>query len=83
MYNLYNTSSFLYTNTYNLYNYICLKFSGQRFAVVLVKVALIMILSNYIVCYKNEKLTLKDNNEIHVFTYAADGLYLQFKKREQ
>ncbi|GAB1863423.1 Cytochrome P450 6k1 [Camponotus japonicus] len=57
---------------------------GQRFAVVLVKVALIMILSNYIVCYdKNEKPTLKDNNEIHVFTYAADGLYLQFKKREQ
>lgn len=26
---------------------------------------------------------LNDNDAIHVFTYAADGLYVQFKKRDK
>lgn len=46
------------------------------------KVALITILSNYTMSYEmNKKRTLNDNDAIHVFTYAADGLYVQFKKR--
>lgn len=45
----------------------------------LVKVALITILSNYTLFY--EENISNDNDAIHVFTYAADGLYVQFKKR--
>ncbi|XP_071559039.1 cytochrome P450 6k1-like [Temnothorax nylanderi] len=52
---------------------------GLRLALLILKVALITILSNYTMSYEtNEK---HDNNAIHVFTYAADGLYVQFKKR--
>lgn len=41
-----------------------------------------MILSNYTMFYKmNEKHNSSDNDAIYVFTYAADGLYVQFKKR--
>lgn len=43
-----------------------------------------MILSNYTVCYDmNEKCILNDNDAMGVFTYAADGLYIQFKKRDK
>lgn len=53
---------------------------AQRFALLTVKVALIMILSNYILSYEtNKKHAASD--AIHVFTYASDGLYVQFKKR--
>ncbi|KYM99582.1 Cytochrome P450 6k1 [Cyphomyrmex costatus] len=52
---------------------------GQRFALLIVKVALIMIISNYTISYEVNKK--HDNNTIHVFAYASDGLYVQFKKR--
>jgi len=31
----------------------------------------------------NKKDILNDNDAIHVFTYAADGLYVQLKKRDK
>lgn len=52
---------------------------GQRLAMLIMKVALIRIVSNYILNYeKDKKITL--NDAIHVFTYAAGGLYVGFKK---
>ncbi|KAL6259233.1 hypothetical protein P5V15_009152 [Pogonomyrmex californicus] len=53
---------------------------GQRFALIIIKVALIMIISNYIMSYET-KTTSNNNQAIHVFTYAADGLHVLFKKR--
>ncbi|XP_011696504.1 PREDICTED: cytochrome P450 6k1-like [Wasmannia auropunctata] len=53
---------------------------GQRLALLIVKVVLITILSNYTMSYENKKRS-NDSDAIHVFTYAADGLYVQFKKR--
>ncbi|XP_050465708.1 cytochrome P450 6k1-like isoform X3 [Cataglyphis hispanica] len=53
---------------------------GQRLALLIIKVALITILSNYTLCYETDK-KINLNDAIHVFTYAADGLYVQFKKR--
>lgn len=48
----------------------------------MIKVSLITILSNYALYYETDKkITLNGNDAIHVFTYAADGLYVQFKKR--
>ncbi|KAG5333305.1 CP310 protein, partial [Acromyrmex heyeri] len=52
---------------------------AQRFALLIIKVAIIMIISNYTISYKTNKK--HDYNTIHVFTYAADGLYVKFKKR--
>ncbi|KYQ53752.1 Cytochrome P450 6k1 [Trachymyrmex zeteki] len=52
---------------------------GQRCALLIVKVAIIMIISNYTISSKANKK--HDNNAIHVFTYSSDGLYIQFKKR--
>lgn len=44
----------------------------------------ITILSNYTPCYEtNKKDVLNDNDAIHIFTYATDGLYVQFKKRDK
>lgn len=61
-------------------NYTAFKILGQRFALLIVKIALIMILSNYTLsCEANKKHAA--NDAIHVFTYASDGLYVQFKKR--
>ncbi|CAL1688884.1 unnamed protein product [Lasius platythorax] len=55
---------------------------GQRLALLMIKVSLIKILSNYALYYETDKkITLNGNDAIHVFTYAADGLYVQFKKR--
>lgn len=54
---------------------------GQRLAVLIVKVALITILSNYTMSY--EANTSSDNNDFQVFTYAADGLHIKFKKRNK
>ncbi|XP_036138732.1 cytochrome P450 6k1-like isoform X2 [Monomorium pharaonis] len=51
---------------------------GQRLGLLITKVALIMILSNYTLSYKS---TSSDNDAFHVFTYAANGLYVKFKKR--
>ncbi|XP_029679683.1 cytochrome P450 6k1-like [Formica exsecta] len=55
---------------------------GQRLAILLVKVALIMILSNYTVCCDMNKKRTNDN-AMGFFTYVADGLYLLFKKRDK
>jgi len=38
-----------------------------------------MIISNYTMSYKMNKNT-SDNDAIHVFTSAAGGLHVQFKK---
>lgn len=47
----------------------------------MIKVALITILSNYILYDETDKkITLNGNDAFHVFTYAANGLYVQFKK---
>ncbi|XP_067217204.1 probable cytochrome P450 6g2 isoform X2 [Linepithema humile] len=54
---------------------------GQRLGLLIAKVALITILSNYILDYEPSKKD--DKGIIHVFTYAADGLYVQLKKREK
>ncbi|XP_072757476.1 cytochrome P450 6k1-like isoform X2 [Anoplolepis gracilipes] len=55
---------------------------GQRLAVLLTKVALITIFSNYTVYYNmKKKPILNDNNAVGFFTYIADGLYVEFKKR--
>ncbi|KAM0737251.1 Cytochrome P450 6k1 [Formica fusca] len=55
---------------------------GQRLALLIIKVALITILSNYTLHYETDKkINLHGNDAIYVFTYAADGLYVQFKKR--
>lgn len=44
----------------------------------------ITILSNYTLCYEtNKKDVLNDNDAIHIFTYATDDLYVQFKKRDK
>jgi len=57
------------------------KFSGQRLALLIMKVALIRIVSNYTLNYeKDKKITLNGNDAIHVFTYAAGGLHVGFKK---
>lgn len=63
---------YIYGNLYGI--------SGQRFALFIIKVALITVLSNYTMSYKP---TSDYNAAFHVFTYAADGLYVQFKKRDQ
>ncbi|EGI64750.1 Putative cytochrome P450 6g2 [Acromyrmex echinatior] len=52
---------------------------AQRFALLIIKVAIIMIISNYTISYKTNKK--HDYNTIHVFTYPLDGLYVKFKKR--
>ncbi|XP_011696509.1 PREDICTED: uncharacterized protein LOC105455129 isoform X2 [Wasmannia auropunctata] len=52
---------------------------GQRLALLIVKMMLIAIFSNYTLSYGSNKHS-DDNSTIHVFTYAVDGLYVQFKK---
>ncbi|XP_072757478.1 cytochrome P450 6k1-like [Anoplolepis gracilipes] len=55
---------------------------GQRLSMLIMKVALITILLNYTLYYDTDKkMSLNGNDAIHVFTYAADGLHVQFKKR--
>ncbi|XP_012055740.1 PREDICTED: cytochrome P450 6k1-like [Atta cephalotes] len=51
---------------------------AQRFALLIIKVAIIIIISNYTIFYKTNKEY--DNKVIHVFTYTPD-LYVKFKKR--
>ena len=61
-----------------IYMVIYIEFQDKKTGLLITKVALIMIFSNYTVSYKN---TSSDNDAIHVFTYAANGLYVKFKKR--
>lgn len=59
-----------------------LQFSGQRLALVMIKTAIIALISNYTwVCTKQEE---SDTDvAVHFFNYAADGLNVNFKKRKQ
>ncbi|XP_011868123.1 PREDICTED: cytochrome P450 6k1-like [Vollenhovia emeryi] len=54
---------------------------GQRLAMLIEKIALIAIVSNYTMSLLPREENTLNNSAIHVFTYVVDGLHVRFEKR--